>query len=84
MIATNANQLRELIRENPGTAPSTFIDDTSFASRCYDDKSIRWLKSAFNRDADPDDCQRWNLTADQWKENIEMALIAKEAAESSE
>lgn len=80
MYATNANQLTELIKKNPGEMPSTFLMDSSFASYCYDKKTIKWLKSAFHRDADPLDCEKWNISRSEWKENIEMALVAKKAS----
>lgn len=81
MYAKTANELRRLILDNPDQMPSTFLLDSSFAAWCYDRKTTRWLKSAFNRDADPDDCQRWNISRSEWKENIEMALLAKRKAE---
>ncbi len=77
MYATTANQLSNLIKEDPEAMPSSFLMDSSFASYCYDKRTVKWLKSAFNRDADPDDCEKWNITRFEWKENIEMALIAK-------
>lgn len=80
MYALTANQLTELIRKNPLEMPSTFIMDSSFASYCYDKKTIKWLKSAFNRDADRADCEKWGISRSEWKENIEMALIAKKAS----
>lgn len=80
MYAKNANELRALMKEHPDALSSTFLMDSSFASDCYDKQTIRWLKSAFNRDADPDDCAKWRISPSEWKENIEMALIAKEAS----
>lgn len=81
MYAKNANDLRVLIRNNPQDMPSTFLSDSSFASHCYDKRSVKWLKSAFNRDADPEECENWRLTPVEWKEHIEMALVAKLATE---
>ncbi len=80
MYASTANQLDELIKENPDDMPATFLMDSSFASYCYDKKTLKWLKSAFNRDADSEDCEKWYLSRSEWKENIEMALIAKKAS----
>ena len=76
MFATTADELRKMIRENPGTSPSTFLRDDSFASWCYDNRDLRWLKTAFNRDADPDDCRRWGMTPAQWRVGVEMAIQA--------
>lgn len=81
MYAINADELRKLLNENPEAIPSTFLMDSSFAAECYDKKSVKWLKSAFNRDADPEECETWRLTPVEWKENIEMALMAKLASE---
>ncbi len=77
MYAATADQLTQLIKENPDDMPSTFLMDSSFASYCFDKKTLKWLKSAFNRDADPEDCEKWYLSRSEWKENIEMAFIAK-------
>lgn len=79
MYAKNANHLKELILENPEEMPSSFLRDSSFAAHCYDKHSLRVLKSAFHRDADPDECDTWNISRVEWKENVEMAFIAKAA-----
>jgi hypothetical protein len=76
MYAKTANELRRLIADHPDETPSVFLSDDSFAADCYDHLSLKELKSAFNRDADPDDCFKWNLSPSEWKENIEMALIS--------
>jgi hypothetical protein len=81
MYAKNANELKDMIRSNPGELPSSFLMDSSFAAHCFDKHSVRYLKSAFHRDADPDECEQWNITRSEWKENIEMAFIAKVATE---
>jgi len=76
MFANTADELKKMIIQNPETAPSTFIRDDSFAAWCYDNRDPLWLKSAFNRDADPDDCQKWNLSPAEWRANVEMARLA--------
>lgn len=76
MFAKTADELREMIIQEPGISPSTFLMDDSFAAWCYDNKSPLWLKSAFNRDADPGDCHKWRISAQEWKENVEMAWVA--------
>ena len=77
MYAKNANHLKELIYANPDDMPSSFLLDSSFAAHCYDKHDLRFLKSAFHRDADPAECDAWNLTRVEWKEQIEMAYVAK-------
>lgn len=76
MFAKTADELREMIRQNPGISPSTFLRDDSFAAWCYDHRDPLWLKAAFNRDADPDDCRNWGISAAEWKANVEMAGLA--------
>ena len=76
MFAKTANELRKMIKQNPGTVPSTFIMDDSFAAWCYDNRELLWLRAAFNRDADPEDCKEWRLTAPEWRKNVEMAILA--------
>lgn len=81
MYAKNASHLKELILSNPDDLPSSFLRDSSFAAHCFDKHSIRYLKSAFHRDADPDECSAWNINPSEWKENVEMAYMAKVATE---
>jgi hypothetical protein len=76
MFAKTADELREMIIKNPGTSPSTFLMDDSFAAWCYDNRDLLWLKSAFIRDADLKDCQKWGITTSEWKVNVEMAGVA--------
>jgi hypothetical protein len=76
MFAKTADELREMIIKNPGTSPSTFIRDDSFAAWCYDNRDLLWLNSAFNRDADLNDCKKWGIVASEWKANVEMARLA--------
>jgi hypothetical protein len=76
MFAKTADELREMVAQNPGTAPSIFLRDDSFAAWCYDNRDSAWLKSAFNRDADPDDCRKWGITPSEWRTNVEMAGLA--------
>ena len=83
MYATTANQLVDMINDNPDDMPSTFLMDSSFAAYCYDKKTFVWLKSAFQRDADLDDCDKWRLSRTEWKEQVEMALIAIRATQKT-
>jgi hypothetical protein len=79
MFAKNARELRQVIQDHPDESPSTFLRDDSFAAHCYDHRTVKALKSAFHRDADPEECAKWRLSAVEWKENIEMAMIALNA-----
>lgn len=81
MYARNADELRQLISEHPDEYPSIFLFDGSFAAACFDNKTAGELKTLFHGDPDPDDCRKWNLSSAGWKENIEMALIARQAVQ---
>jgi hypothetical protein len=76
MFAKTADELRKMMRQNPETSPSTFLRDDSFAAWCYDNRDFLWLRSAFNRDADPADCRKWGISPQEWKTNVAMAVAA--------
>ena len=59
------------------------IESNTFAEACYDTNSIADLKAALLGEACPLDMQAWRITADQWREQIELAL-AEKLAESDE
>lgn len=77
--AENVDELKKMLAADAHSSPCLFLRDDSFAAHCYDRMSLRELKNAFQRDADPDECQKWALSALQWKEQIAMALLAKAA-----
>ncbi len=76
MYATNSEQLKKYIRENPGTFPSQYLNDNSLAASSYDNKTEKELRRALNGDADVEECRVWNLSHEEWRINTEMALIA--------
>ena len=80
MSASTPAELRACIAADPQTSPSTHLADESFAAWCYDHLSLREARSAFQQDADPDDCRKWGLSPLEWKRQIEMAMIALTAA----
>jgi hypothetical protein len=43
---------------------------------------LKAARSAFERDADADECDLWGLTAMEWKAQVEMAMIALAEAEN--
>ncbi|CAB1080227.1 hypothetical protein JY97_07010 [Alkalispirochaeta odontotermitis] len=73
--------LRAALAADPQTSPSTHLADDSFAAWCYDNLSLREVRAAFERDADPDECELWGLTALEWRAQVEMAAIALAAVE---
>jgi len=76
MFAKTADELRKMMIKHPGTSPSTFLLDDSFAAWCYDNRDFLWLQAAFNRDADPKDCLKWRISAQEWRTNVAMAVLA--------
>ncbi|MCP4627389.1 MAG: hypothetical protein GY850_28335 [bacterium] len=81
MPAQSPKELLACIAAEPRTSPSTHLADDSFAAWCYDNLSLKEVRSAFERDADVDDCDLWGLTAMEWKAQVEMAIIALAATE---
>lgn len=80
--AKTADELRDMIHRHPDASPSVFLSDDSLAAHCYDRMSVRELKSAFNGDADRNECLRWGLNHAEWREQVFMALIARQAIQS--
>ena len=80
MPTSTPEELRACIAADAQTSPSTYLADDSFAAWCYDHLSLSEACSAFERDADPDECEQWELTALAWKTEVEMAIIALTAA----
>ena len=80
MPAYTPEELRTCIAADPQTSPSTYLADDSFAAWCYDHLSLSEALSAIERDADPDECEQWDLSALEWKAQVEMAIIALMAA----
>ena len=80
MTAATPEQLKTCLSKDPQASPSEFLADNSFAAWCYDHRSLNEMRSAFQRDADPDECDRWRLSALEWKTEVEMAVIALTAA----
>jgi hypothetical protein len=80
MPAATSEDLRHMMAAEPQASPSTFLSDDSLAAWYYDHLSLREARSAFERDPDPDECKKWGLTGLEWKNQVEMAIIALTAA----
>ena len=80
MSVQTPEALTAAIQNDPLASPSTFLGDDSYAAWCYDNLSLRALRTAFQGDADPEACQRWSLSPREWRRQIEMAIIALSAA----
>lgn len=53
------------------------LADNTFAAACYDNNSVQELTDALAGPADATDCETWNITPEQWREEIQLALNAK-------
>jgi len=53
------------------------IETGSFAEACYDMNSIEELQEVLQGGADETDMETWGIDANEWKEQIELALNAK-------
>lgn len=59
------------------------IKSNTFAEACYDANSIIELEEVLLNDADEGDMAQWNITADDWREQIALALTEKRKDEAS-
>ena len=60
------------------------IQSGSFAEGCYDNNSIRELRSAASSGPDAIDLKTWGITAVEWTEAIEAVLRIKLAEQRDE
>lgn len=59
------------------------IQENTFAAACYDQNSLEELIEALNStDADESDCKNWGISAQEWKNQIVLAI--KEKLEDAE
>lgn len=50
------------------------IKDNTFAAACYNQNTIEELKEGLSGPADQADMKAWGLTADEWRQQIQMAI----------
>ena len=55
------------------------IESNTFAEACYDMNTIEELEDALKGAADETDMKTWGITADEWRDQIELALAEKRA-----
>lgn len=55
----------------------TTIANNTFAAACYDSNTVAELEAALRGPVDENDCKEWNITPEQWREQIQLALAAK-------
>ena len=54
----------------------TDIAENTFAAACYNENSITDLETALAGVPDALDMAAWNLSVDEWRDQIEMAIAA--------
>jgi len=52
----------------------TIIIENTFAAACYEQNSIDELMTALTSGPDASDMQAWNLSEEEWVEQIERAI----------
>lgn len=50
------------------------IQENTFAEACYNQNSIEELEAALQGQANAADMKEWDLTEEQWREQISIAL----------
>jgi hypothetical protein len=79
MPASTPEQLRSFLKDANRDNPSLHLYDDSLAAWFYDHCTLTELRSAFEGDADQQQCAQWGLNALEWKAQVEMAIIALKA-----
>ena len=55
------------------------IESNTFAEACYNMNSAEELEQGLRGDADEADMDAWGITAEEWRDQIVVALAAKRA-----
>ncbi|MDE9477041.1 hypothetical protein KKJ06_16715 [Xenorhabdus bovienii] len=55
---------------------TTYINDNTFAAACYNQNTIEDLQAALLAGPDESDMKTWGLTAEQWTNEIKLAIKA--------
>lgn len=58
------------------TTALTQIALNTFAAACYDQNTIEDLEVALAGEPDQTDMAAWDLTADEWRDQIRLAIAA--------
>lgn len=65
------------IQADPDMHALGMLPIDSFARHAYQTKSYPDIKGAYGAaNANPDECQQWHLTAEEWVEEMEAAAVA--------
>lgn len=75
--AKNPQELVKLMEENPYEYASCFLEDGSFAFSCYGRYSyLELMELHEKKEPDPVECKTWNVSEQEWKNGIELAMLA--------
>ena len=70
-------QLISRIQDDPDMHALGLLPIDSFARHVYETKSYPDIKSAYTAaNADPEECEQWNLSAEEWVEEMDAARLA--------
>ena len=75
MKASTVKDLREALSADPAQYAGPLLPH-GFAEACYDMNSIEDLEQALTETADTTDCDEWDISPEEWRNQIEMALVA--------
>jgi len=50
------------------------IKENTFASACYEQNTVKELEDALSCGADETDRRVWDITAEEWEEQVELAI----------
>lgn len=67
----------EIQMKNLGNNEYIEIQDNSFAAACIEQNSMSELLEASDNTCDPHDMKTWNLTENEWREQIQLAIAYK-------
>lgn len=79
--ADSAADLQICMKTWPDALPSAFLRDDGPASHYYDVCTLWELRSFLNGDPDLKICDRFGLGPGEWREAVEMALMARLAVQ---
>jgi hypothetical protein len=78
MKMINREQYSEIVLRGIKPAPLPTPRWIKFAEACYDMSTPEELLKCLNSpEADPYDCEHWEITPSEWREAIKAALAAK-------
>ena len=71
------SQLISRIQDDPDMHALGSLPIDSFARYAYENKSYPDIRSAYSAaNADQEECEQWDLTAEEWVEEMDVARLA--------